>query len=41
MHAAGKKMADDVLGTARVTQLVLDAGTAFLREERQKRGTPN
>ena len=41
VHAAGKKMADDVLGTARVTQLVLDAGTAFLREERQKRGTPN
>ncbi len=34
VHAAGKTMADDVMVTARTSNLVLDAAKAFLESER-------
>jgi len=34
VHAAGKKMSDDVMVTARTTNLLLDAARAFLKAEK-------
>lgn len=34
VHAAGKKMSDDVMVTARTTNLLLDAARAFLKVEK-------